>query len=103
MSNTTIEIIIYLYRNDKRMVNKEIKLLERQIEKLSASDFDFEAWKKYSVIILSRIFGDNDEKIKQLKNIDFEFSSWSLRDASGNESYEEGSKRLATEVFKSCY
>jgi len=45
MSNTTIEIIIYLYRNDKRMVNKEIKLLERQIEKLSASDFDFEAWK----------------------------------------------------------
>jgi|AntAceMinimDraft_17_1070374.scaffolds.fasta_scaffold01237_7 hypothetical protein len=102
MSNTTIEIIIYLYRNDKRMVNKEIKLLERQIEKLSASDFDFEAWKKYSVIILSRIFGDNDEKIKQLKNIDFEFSSWSLRDASGNESYEEGSKRLATEVLKAA-
>ena len=84
------------------MVNKEIKLLERQIEKLSASDFDFEAWKKYSVIILSRIFGDNDEKIKQLKNIDFEFSSWSLRDASGNESYEEGSKRLATEVLKAA-
>jgi len=102
MSNTTIEIIIYLYRNDKRMVNKEIKLLERQIEKLTASDFDFEAWKKYSVIILSRIFGDNDEKIKQLKNIDFEFSSWSLRDASGNESYEEGSKRLATEVLKAA-
>ena len=84
------------------MLKKEIKLLEQQIEKLGAPDFDFEAWKKYSVIILSRIFGSNDEKIKQLENIDFEFTSWSLRDASGNESYEEGSKKLATEVLKAA-
>jgi len=84
------------------MVKKEIKLLEQQIEKLNAPDFDFEAWKKYSVIILSRVFGSDDEKIVQLENIDFEFNSWSLRDASGNESYEEGSKRLATEVLKAA-
>jgi len=84
------------------MVKKEIKLLEQQIEKLNSPDFDFEAWKKYSIIILSRIFGNNDEKIIQLNNIDFEFNSWSLRDASGNESYEEGSKKLATEVLKAA-
>ena len=84
------------------MVKQEIELLEQQIEKLSASNFDFEAWKKYSVLILTRIFGSTDEKIKQLENIDFEFNSWSLRDASGNESYEEGSKKLAKEVIKSA-
>lgn len=84
------------------MVKKEIDLLNAQIKKLDAPDFDFESWKKYSVIILSRIFGNKDEKIKQLKNIDFEFTSWSLRDASGNESYEEGSKKLATEVLKAA-
>lgn len=84
------------------MVKKEIDLLNDQIKKLDLPDFDFESWKKYSVIILSRIFGNNDEKIKQLKNIDFEFTSWSLRDASGNESYEEGSKKLATEVLKAA-
>ncbi|MBC8320990.1 MAG: hypothetical protein H8E34_09730 [Bacteroidetes bacterium] len=84
------------------MVKKEIELLNLQIEKLNAPDFDFEAWKKYSIIILSRIFGSNDEKIKQIENIDFKFNSWSLRDASGNESYEEGSKKLAMEVLKAA-
>ncbi len=81
------------------MVNEEIKLLNEQITKLDSKDFDFEAWKKYSLLILTRIFGGNDVKVKQLKGIEFEFNSWSLRDASGNESYEEGSKKLAKEVI----
>ncbi len=84
------------------MVDKEIELLEQQIENLNGLNFDFEAWKKYSLIIFIRIFGEGDAKIKQLENIDFEFNSWSLRDASGNESYEEGSKKLAKEVIKSA-
>ena len=84
------------------MVKKEIELLEQQIENLNALNFDFEAWKKYSVLILARIFGSTDEKIKQIKNIEFEFNSWSLRDASGNESYEESSKRIAKEVIKAA-
>ncbi len=84
------------------MVNKEIELLEQQIKNLNGLNFDFDAWRKYSVIILTRIFGTTDDKIKQLENIDFEFNSWSLRDASGNESYEEGSKKLAKEVIKSA-
>ncbi len=84
------------------MVKKEIKLIEAQIEKLNSSNFDFEAWKKYSLLQLIRIFGDKDPKIGQLKNIEFEFNSWSLRDASGNESYEEGSKRLAKEVLQAA-
>jgi|TARA_Y100000385_G_scaffold275112_1_gene319085 HEPN domain-containing protein len=82
------------------MAKKEIKLLQQQIDKLYIKDFDFDAWKKYSLLQLTRIFGKNDPKISQLQNIEFEFNSWSLRDASGNESYEEGSKRLAKEVLQ---
>ena len=39
------------------MVKKEIKILAAQIEKLNSKNFDFEAWKKYSLLTLSRIFG----------------------------------------------
>ena len=84
------------------MAKKEIKLLQQQIEKLNAKGFDFEAWKKYTIILLARIFGNNNMKIKQLDKIDYEFSSWSLRDASGNESYEEGCKKLAQEVLQAA-
>ena len=92
----------YFYENTFPMVKKEIKLLQQQIDKLDSKDFDFEAWKKYSLLQLARIFGQSDPKITQLNKIDFEFNSWSLRDASGNESYEEGSKRLAREVLQAA-
>ncbi len=84
------------------MVKKEIKLLQQQMDKLDAKDFDLDAWKKYSILQLTRLFGENDPKVVQLGNIDFEFNSWSLRDASGNESYEEGSKKLAREILQSA-
>ena len=82
------------------MSDKETQLLNQQIEKLNAKDFDLEAWKKYTIIILARIFGDKNEKINQIEKLEFEFSSWSLRDASGNESYEEGTKKLAREILQ---
>ena len=82
------------------MATKEIGLLEKQIEKLDVKNFDLEAWKKYTIIILARIFGDKSEKIKQIEKLEFEFTSWSLRDASGNESYEEGTKKLAREILE---
>ncbi len=84
------------------MVKKEIELLNSQIEKLHSSGFELEAWKKYSILILTRVFGKDDPKVSQLQSIEFEFNSWSLRDASGNESYEQGSKRLAKEVLQAA-
>ena len=84
------------------MAEKEIELLEQQIERLDKKDFDLEAWKKYTIVILSRIFGDRDSKIKLIDKLDYEFSSWSLRDASGNESYEKGTKKLAREILQAA-
>ena len=81
------------------MSQKEIKLLEQQIVRLNDKDFDLEAWKKYTIIVLARIFGSADEKIRQVEQLEFEFSSWSLRDASGNKSYEERTIKLAKEIL----
>lgn len=81
------------------MAQKEIKLLEQQIARLNDKSFDLEAWKKYTIIIIARIFGSADEKIRQVEQLESDFSSWSLRDASGNESYEERTKKLAKEIL----
>lgn len=84
------------------MAQKEIKILQQQIDKLYAKDFELQPWKNYTIIILDRIFGRENEKIKMIRKVEFEFSSWSLRDASGNESYEEGSIKLAREILQAA-
>ena len=84
------------------MAQKEIKILQQQIDKLYAKDFELQPWKNYTIILLERIFGPENEKIKMIREVEFEFSSWSLRDASGNESYEEGSKKLAREILQAA-
>lgn len=82
------------------MSEKELQLLEQQLKKIDVKDFELKAWKKYTIIILARIFGDNNEKINQIQNLEYEFNSWALRDASGNESYEESTKKLAREILQ---
>lgn len=79
---------------------KAIALLQSQIDKLQAKDFDLKAWKKHTILILSRLFGEKDPKIAQIEKLDFEFNSWALRDASGNVSYEAGRKRIGRETLE---
>jgi len=82
------------------MPEKEIQLLEQQIERLNAKNFDLETWKEYTIVVLARIFGEKNEKVRMVDKLEFRFNSWSLRDASGNESYEEGTKKLAREILQ---
>jgi hypothetical protein len=82
------------------MSKKEIQILENQIEKLNVKDFDLEAWKKYTIILLARIFGDNSQKIRQVEHINYDYSSWSLRDTSGSSSYLETCKKLGREILE---
>jgi hypothetical protein len=80
----------------------EIKLLEGQIKKLESSDFDLKAWKQYTILILERIFGGDNIKIKQIERIEADYSSWSLRDASGKSSHMETCKRLGKEILQAA-
>ena len=78
---------------------KEIKLLEDQIEKLDIKAFDLDAWKQYTIVLLARIFGENNQKIKQIEKIEYDYSSWALRDTSGSTSYLETCKKLGKEIL----
>ena len=78
---------------------KEIDLLQNQIDKLKNKDFDLEAWKKYTIVLIARIFGDHSEKIRQVESIEYDYSSWSLRDTSGSSQYLETCKKLGKEVL----
>lgn len=65
------------------MVEKEIALITKQLESLAAKNFDLEAWKSHTVIYLERIFGKESSKIKMIKDLKYDYSSWNLRDAAG--------------------
>ena len=65
------------------MVEKEIALVERQLENLSSKNFDLEAWKSHTVIFLERIFGKDSSKVRMIKELKYDYSSWNLRDAAG--------------------
>ena len=79
---------------------KEIELLQAQIDKLGTKDFDLNAWKQYTVVLLSRIFGENNPKIKQIEKIEYDFSSWSLRDTTGKTAYMDTCKKLGREILQ---
>lgn len=78
---------------------KEITLLEEQIERLKARDFDLEGWKQHTSGLLGRIFGENSLKVKQIQGIEYDYSSWSLRDTSGRSSNIEKCRKLGHEIL----
>lgn len=65
------------------MVEKEIALITKQLESLGTKNFDLEAWKSHTIIYLERIFGKESSKIKMIKDLKYDYSSWNLRDAAG--------------------
>jgi hypothetical protein len=82
------------------MVEKQIQLLRGQVDKLDQKNFDLEAWKKHTIILLESIFGGKSQKVKQIENIEYEYNSWSLRDTSGHSSYLDSCKKLGREVLE---
>jgi len=65
------------------MIEKEIALINKQLESLIAKNFDLEAWKSHTIIFLERIFGKESTKVRMIKELNYNYSSWSLRDAAG--------------------
>ena len=63
------------------MADKEIFLLKQQVLQLDEKNFDLEAWKNSTLIFLERIFGKDSPKIKMIKDLHYDYSSWNLRDA----------------------
>jgi len=80
------------------MAEKEIALLKEQINRLNEKSFDLEAWKNHTIIFLERIFGKDNSKIKMIKDLRYDYSSWSLRDtAAAGKSKDKDPVRLQAE------
>jgi len=82
------------------MNEKQIELLQQQIEKLGHKNFDLTAWKTQTAILLARIFGEDSQKIKLIEKLDYEYNSWSLRDTSGHSAYLDSCKKLGREILE---
>jgi hypothetical protein len=65
------------------MVENEIALINKQLDSLNSKNFDLEAWKSHTIIFLERIFGKESSKVRMIKELNYNYSSWSLRDAAG--------------------
>jgi len=65
------------------MPEKEISLLRDQIDKLGEKNFDLDAWKNYTMILIERIFGEGNTRVKMVRDLHYDYSSWNLRDATG--------------------
>jgi len=82
------------------MIEKQIELLQNQVDKLNDKKFDLDAWKNHTIILLDGIFGSESQKIKQIEKIEYEHNSWSLRDTSGNNIYLDSCKKIGREVLE---
>jgi hypothetical protein len=84
------------------MAEKEIALLKEQIARLDEKDFDLEAWKNHTILFLERIFGKDSSRIKMIKELHYDYSSWSLRDtaAAGKTKDKDPVRMQADEILR---
>lgn len=78
----------------------EVDLLRQQIEALDARKFDLEAWKASTLLFVSRIFGTLSEHVRQIRDLKYDYSSWSLRDTSGGNHQTDPVRARAKEILE---
>lgn len=81
---------------------KQTELIRNQIKKLDAPDFDLEAWKNSTILVLSRVFGESSLIVSRIQSLSYHLSSWALRDTLGKTSAEEQVKRNAREMLETA-
>jgi hypothetical protein len=79
--------------------NSAISVLQEQITKLTARDFDLNAWKNFSILLLERIFGKDTRKIEAIQKIKYDQGSWVLRDQTGYTNSMEACKKMGKEIL----
>ena len=82
------------------MKNPSIQLLKKQIKKLDSSDFDLEAWKVSTQLLLAQTFGKYDEKTITIRDLKIDYSSTMLRDSNADYKPIETCKKKGKEVLE---
>ncbi len=84
------------------MTEKQIELLKKQISKLDEKDFDLDAWKSSTTVILGRIFGDTYQGIKAIEKIKFDGGGWAIGDASHFWDNITSCKKQGRDILEAC-
>ncbi len=84
------------------MAEKEIGLLKEQLLRLDDPKFELEAWKNHCLIFLERIFGKENSKLRLIRDLRYDYSSWNLRDtaAAGKTKDKDPVKMQAREILE---
>ena len=84
------------------MSENEIELLRQQIASIDIKKFDLEAWKSPTLVYVSRIFGSSSEHVRQIRELKYDYSSWTLRDTSGGGQLTDPVKVRAREILEAA-
>lgn len=83
------------------MKQKQSSSLKELVQALDQPDFNLEAWKIKAVLVLKSIFGSSDDKIQYIEHLQYDYSSWKLRDSSGGKIVDPV-KQAAREIIHSA-
>ncbi len=84
------------------MIQKQIELIRNQISKLDEKEFDIDAWKSSTSVILGRIFSDNYQGIKAIDKIKLESGGWAIGDASHFWDNMASCKKQGKDILEAC-
>ena len=79
---------------------KETDVLRELIGRLDHKPFDLQSWKANASVVLGRIFGENSRKVEMIAHIQPDFSSWSLRDATGRMTQMDICRKMGKEILE---
>lgn len=82
------------------MPQTEIELLNDAIAQLKTRQFDLDAWKARTLILVARIFGQSSELARLLRALKYDNSSWNLRDTSGGARVSDPVREKAQEILE---
>ncbi|SFD82198.1 hypothetical protein [Thermophagus xiamenensis] len=85
--------------NTSSATNSGKALLEERLKGLDHKNFNWQAWKKGTLLVLKRIFGPDSIYVRELENTDYQYNSWSLRDTAGSE---DPVKESVRELLRIC-
>jgi len=84
------------------MSENEIELLRQQVASIDTKKFDLEAWKAPTLMFVSRIFGAASEHVRQIRELKYDYSSWTLRDTSGGGQLTDPVRVRAKEILEAA-
>lgn len=84
------------------MIENNIELLKNQISKLDSERLNFNAWKSSTIVLVERIFGENNQKIEQINNIKYTSGGIAIVGASHFWNNIESCRESGREILEIC-